>query len=129
MTEHKAGSFVRFVVGADGEDHRQLNGLFTEARILRDGGHLSVEEDNRLERIYDWFNLHLPVPPFSERRWRKGVASWFKSDATEPVSRMWDIVVILRDHGVPTRMLRSDNPGKVVYEDDFQVVVEEWRNL
>jgi hypothetical protein len=42
---------------------------------------------------------------------------------------MWDLVAILRDHDVPTRMLRSANPGKVFYSDDIQVVVTEWNHL
>lgn len=129
MIVRTAGGFVRFVVGSDGEDHRQLNGIVTEARLLRDNARLGIEESKRLERIYDWFNDHVPVPPFSARCWSRDVVCWFKGDASEPISRMWDIVSILRDHDVPTRMLCSSGPGKVMYEDRFQVVVVEWRNL
>ena len=32
--------FIRFVVGADDENHRLLTGLVTEARLLRDKGEL-----------------------------------------------------------------------------------------
>jgi hypothetical protein len=34
-----------------------------------------------------------------------------------------------REHEVEVRLLRSSNPGRVVYEDDVQVVVEEWNRL
>ncbi len=122
-------AFVRFVVGADGEDHRLLTGIVTEARFLRDEGRLSVDECDRLEDAYRWFNDHVPVPPFEAGRWPRDVVSWFKGDAEDAISRMWDLVAILRDHGVPTRMLRSQRPGKVLYEDDLQVVVEEWKHL
>jgi hypothetical protein len=123
------GVYVRFVVGADGEDHRQLTGVLTEARLLRDAGRLSAEELQRLERAYDWFNAHVPVPPFSTSRWNQDAVSWFKASAGDAIARMWDVMAILRDHGVPTRMLRSSDPGKVRYDDDVQVVVEEWRHL
>lgn len=43
--------------------------------------------------------------------------------------RMWEIALVLREHGVPVRMLRSKNPGKVLYEDPYQIVVEEWKRL
>jgi len=33
--------FVRFVVGTDGENHRWLTGIITEARLLRDRGRLA----------------------------------------------------------------------------------------
>ncbi len=121
--------FVRFVVGSDGDHHRSLSGIVTEVRFLRDDGRLSESERARLEESYAWFNDNVPVPPFSEGRWPRDVVSWFKGDATEPIARMWDLVAILRDHDVPTRMLRSPNPGKILYEDDLQVVVEEWKHL
>ncbi len=38
---------------------------------------------------------------------------------------MWEIVALLREHGVAVRFLRSKNPGKVLYEDDFQIVVRD----
>jgi hypothetical protein len=122
-------NFLRFVAGGDGDDHRQLTGVLTEARFLRDAGALSFAEHDLLTQSYDWFNDHLPVPPFSRSRWRRDVVCWFKGDATASISRMWDVVAILRAHGVPTRLLRSDHPGKVVYEDCFQVVVDEFRSL
>jgi hypothetical protein len=42
---------------------------------------------------------------------------------------MWEIASLLKECGIPVRMLRSTNPGKVVYEDEYQVVVEEWQAL
>jgi hypothetical protein len=42
---------------------------------------------------------------------------------------MWEIAHLLKEHGVPVRLLRSENPGKVLYEDDYQIVVEEWKHL
>lgn len=113
----------------DGDDHRQLTGIVTEGRLLCDEGRLSVDESDRLEDAYAWFNEHVPVPPFATNGWSRDVVSWFKGDAGDAISRMWDLVSTLRDHGVPTRMLRTAQPGKVLYEDQFQVVIEEWRNL
>ena len=121
--------FVRFVVGSDGEHHRELTGIVTEARFLRDEGRLSAEEDSRLEEAYDWLNEHLPVPPFSTQSWPRDVVAWFRDDAQEAIRRMWDLVALLEDHGRPVRLLRSKNPGRVLYEDDFQVVVAEWKLL
>jgi hypothetical protein len=39
------------------------------------------------------------------------------------------MVALLEEHDVRVRMLRSSNPGRVVYEDEFQIVVEEWNRL
>lgn len=121
--------FVRFVVGSDSEHHRELTGIVTEARLLREQERLSPEEDARLEESYDWLNDNLPVPPFSSRSWPRDVVAWFRDDAHEAIRRMWDLVALLEDHGRPVRLLRSKSPGRVLYEDDFQVVVEEWKRL
>lgn len=73
--------FLRFVVGGDDEHHRILTSLVTEARLLRDRGHLAVYEAERLESIYEWFNRNLPCPPFSSSGWTRDAVSWFKDSA------------------------------------------------
>lgn len=121
--------FVRFVVGEESEDHRQLTGVVTEARLLRDNGMLEPYQEKWLEDAYEWLNEHLPCPPFSTSNWPENVVAWFKDDAGEPISKIWGVVALLREHNASVRVLRSKNPGKVFYEDEYQVVVEEWRQL
>jgi hypothetical protein len=40
---------------------------------------------------------------------------------------MRELGYFLESHGHLVRMLRSENPGKGPYEDDFQIVVCEWK--
>lgn len=120
--------YVRFVVGDDGEHHRGLSGLFVHAHRLRDGGHLDAAEAVMVEHTITWFNEHLRVPPFP-RDWPSDAISWFRADATEAVRRMWSLAHAIEAHGLPVRMLRSANPGRVMYEDEHQIVVEEWNAL
>jgi hypothetical protein len=42
---------------------------------------------------------------------------------------MWEIASLLKEHGVPVRMLRSTNPGKILYQDDYQIVVDKWKRI
>jgi len=121
--------FIRLVVGGDDESHRHLNGLVTEAKVLRRSGVLTTHEEEVLQEHYDWLNANLPCPPYSTSEWPKTVAAWFKDSAHEPIRRLRAIGAMLEDHGLQVRMLRSRNPGKVYYEDAFQVVVEEWSAL
>ena len=121
--------FVRFVVGGDAEDHRQLTGLVTEARMLRDRGLLTVVEEERLQGVYDWLNLNLPCPPFSTAGWSGDAVAWFKDTASESIRQFRILAALLEHHDRRVRMLRSSNPGKVLYEDRHQVVVEEWKTL
>jgi hypothetical protein len=121
--------FIRFVVGGDAEDHRQLTGIVTEARLLRDRGLLTEFEEEQLEEVYDWLNTHLPCPPFSSAGWSKNAVAWFKDNAVESIRQFRILAALLQHYNCSVRMLRSNNPGKVLYEDDYQVVVEEWKKL
>jgi len=42
---------------------------------------------------------------------------------------MWEIVTLLQEHGIAVRVLRSRNPGKILYDDEYQIVVKEWKHL
>jgi hypothetical protein len=109
--------FLRFVVGTDAEHHRHLTGVIVCARLLRD------------DAVFTWFNEHVPCPPFATAGWSREAVCWFKDDADEPIRRVRDLVVVLESHGQPVRMLRTSRPGRVLYEDAVQVVVEEWKEL
>ena len=121
--------YIRFVVGSDAENHKFLTGLITEARLLRDRGGLDQHQISRLEETYAWFNANIPVPPFSSVGWPSDAVSWFRDAASEPIKRMWEIAALLKEHGISVRMLRSRNPGRILYEDAWQIVVEELKQL
>ena len=123
--------FVRFVVGTETENGFWLTGLFTMAREMRDRGDLYQYESEWLDEIFEWFNANVPCPPFGEKRrsgkWSEDAVSWFRDNAGEPLQRMWDLVALLREHGVPVRVVTTDKPGKIVYSDEYQVVAETLR--
>src|SRR3954447_5147692 len=104
--------FVRFVVGADVENAAWLTGVITEARILRDEGHLYRYESDLLEEAFAWLNEHLPCPPFGEKlrsgEWTRDAVCWFRAEARGPVGRLWDIVAILKEYGVPVRLVTTE---------------------
>lgn len=120
--------FVRFVVARQDEDPYWTTGVFTVARELRDAGTLEPHQTERLNEGFAWFNAHVPCPPFKEMRgtqeWSPDAVAWFREEATEEIRRMWDIVAILKEHGIPVRFFRSSAPGRIVYSDDVQIVAE-----
>lgn len=129
MSSTQAQMYIRFVVGGDDEHHRKLTGIVTEARIVRDLGELSGEEEHRLEEVFTWLNTHLPCPPFSTAGWSQDAVAWFKDSATDSIRQFRVLAALLDHHNRGVRMLRSRNPGKILYEDAFQVVVDEWKEL
>jgi hypothetical protein len=121
--------YLRFVVGGDDEHHKLLSGLITEARLLRDKGALTSHEAEHLESLYEWFNNNLPCPPFETAGWSRDAVSWFKDTAKEPIKKMRELSIILDSHGLLVRTLRSERPGRVLYEDEYQIVVIENKSL
>ncbi|MFI5854675.1 hypothetical protein [Streptomyces parvulus] len=47
----------------------------------------------------------------------------FRPSASHLLVRVPGYLEILRAHGVACRSLRSADPGRVIYEDDVQIVV------
>ncbi|MFD5647400.1 hypothetical protein ACFWIP_37885, partial [Streptomyces anulatus] len=52
-----------------------------------------------------------------------GAVAWFKGTATHLLDRIPGYLALLAAHGVPCERLESADPGRVVYEDEHQVVV------
>lgn len=120
--------FVRFVVGAEAESPYWLTGVFTAAQQLCNEGVLHEYQAEWLNEVFEWFNAHLPCPPFKQKlrsgEWTADAVAWFRDDAGEFVTRMWEVVALLQEHGKLVRFVRTEKPGKIVYEDEYQVVAE-----
>lgn len=117
---------IRFIIDRRDPDSGRRQGLFQAAKALRDSGLLSEEDDNTLERIWDWFNRHLERPErlaLSPRPNSKAQAlSWFRDTATDHITKMRAFGVMLERYDIAVTMIRTDRPGYVLYEDEYQVV-------
>jgi hypothetical protein len=78
-----------------------------------------------LERAWFSQNLHSPVGQFRQmrRRWPVNAISWFTADAVEHIRHAMNLKAILEEFSFPLDVLKSSNPGKIVYRDKFQVGV------
>lgn len=124
--------FVRFVIPAADPDSGHRQGLFMAMSDLNRVGALSVDEQAVWDELNGWFRQNLHAPDRFSRAGRahpkKVALSWFKADATEHITRMRQVAVILAAHDRPVEMIRSDRPGYIVYEDDHQVAAEPFRD-
>jgi HAD superfamily hydrolase (TIGR01509 family) len=99
-------------------------GVFVAVDHLRRAGVLSAEEESTFFDVEDWFIEHLPNPDFYADGNSIGAVTWFRTPVPEPMRARVDVLCgILRAHGVEFDVVRSADPGDVVYEDDFQVGV------
>jgi len=121
-------AFVRFVIAGLDEESGRRQGLFQAVSGLEHNGDLLPHEQEHYDLIYEWFRHNLRKPRSltrSSKPHAKNVAiSWFKDSAQEHIARMYELVAILSAHGVHAEVLRTERPGYIVYEDDFQVAAE-----
>lgn len=73
--------YLRFVAGTESGKPHLMHGLFTEAEALRKKDRLYAWEDQLIQDIFDYFNTHLPCPPFEAESYPERAVSWFKDDA------------------------------------------------
>jgi hypothetical protein len=124
--------YIRFVVLRTDENSGCGQGLFQALGDLECAGTLLPDEKQAHDEIYRWFRVHLKVPASftrSRKPHAKEVAiSWFKSTAVEHIRQMRLLAQILEMHGVHVKMLRTERPGYIVYEDEFQVAAQPFKN-
>ena len=114
--------YLRFALSEVDGDSRKRRGILVAAHDLRDERVLSAEEHKVLVSVLKWFNSNLEVPDELEEPGTERAISWFLAGANEPIGKMWDLVHILRNHGLHVHLLKTSDPGKVIHRDKWQVV-------
>ncbi|GAA4845520.1 hypothetical protein GCM10023221_24820 [Luteimicrobium xylanilyticum] len=102
-------------------------GVFALANGLARAGLLTAEEHAWWRRSNDWCNRAYPDPSTADplvydREANPGAKAWFKASAVELVDRTREYLVLLDRHGVGWVERRTSTPGRIVYEDEVQVV-------
>ncbi|MEU3730720.1 hypothetical protein ACH4MG_12420 [Streptomyces sp. NPDC017454] len=112
--------------------HRNSRGHFTGVfglvNNLARTGRLSDEQESFRRSNNSWYDAAYTDPStidpdIYDHEVNPGAAAWFKPSATHLLARVPGYLEILSAHGVDCRALRSADPGRVVYEDDVQIVV------
>lgn len=118
--------YVRFVVGRKDGSHLE-RGIFQAAAQALEWQDITGPEAGKLNELFAWFSGNLEKPAsFGRDKLRLGVC-WFKTGSTEHISRIWEMVRILERNGVYVQKIRTDKPGYVIYEDEWQLVAEPFR--
>ncbi|MGW2838841.1 hypothetical protein ACWCWD_13695 [Streptomyces sp. NPDC001493] len=110
-------------------NHRgQYPGVFGLANGLAREGRLNEEQFRYWRAANDWYDGHYPNPSDADPEVydsavNPGAVAWFKASAVHLVERVDGYLDLLAAHGVPCVRVESADPGRVVYEDDVQVVV------
>ncbi|MCZ6817816.1 MAG: hypothetical protein O7F76_14110 [Planctomycetota bacterium] len=97
-------------------------GVLQAAFELRDSGKLETHESAWLEKELDWLEVHLESPACLREPGTHRAISWFHPRAKRAIEKTRSIVALLEEHGVRVRMVTTDDPGTIVYEDAWQIV-------
>jgi hypothetical protein len=114
--------FVRFETFKKNAESNSLLGVFQAAFELRDSGGLEAHEVDWLEKDLDWLKMHLKSPECLREDGNHRAISWYQPQAKRAIEMTRSIVALLEEHGVLVRMVTCVDPGKIIYEDVWQVV-------
>ncbi|WP_345473825.1 hypothetical protein QMQ05_06005 [Glutamicibacter ectropisis] len=103
-------------------------GIFGLANVLGRDGKLTAEQHAIWRAGNDWYNAAYPNPSDTDpdvydHRINPGAAAWFKDGAHHLLERVEPYLRLLDAHQVPWERLESADPGRIIYEDEVQVVV------
>ena len=119
--------YVRFVIGRKDEDSQVELGIFQAAAQAVDCDWIRGSDARELNELRWWFSDNLERPTsFGRGNVSLGIC-WFKTGSTEHISRVWKMVSILERNGIYVHKIRTDRPGYVIYEDEWQLVAEPFR--
>ena len=119
--------YVRFVIGRKDEDSQVEQGIFQAAAQALEWLSITGSDADELNELRAWFSKNLERPTsFGRDKLRLGIC-WFKTGSTEHIFRIWEMVNILERNDIYVKKIRTDRPGYVIYEDEWQLVAEPFR--
>jgi hypothetical protein len=119
--------YVRFVIGRKDEESHVEQGIFQAVALAVEWGTIAGSDADELDELRKWFNENLEKPTsFGRATVRRGIC-WFKTCSVEHIARIWEMVRILERNGIYVKKIRTDRPGYLVYEDEWQIVAEPFR--
>lgn len=119
--------YIRFVIGRKDEDSQVEQGIFQAVARAIEWESITGADADELNQLRAWFGENLERPTsFGRNKLRLGIC-WFKIGATEHISRIWQMVRILEKHDIFIKKIKTEKPGYLIYEDDWQIVAEPFR--
>lgn len=120
--------FLRFIVDEVDQSSLASAGVFVVAyRLKRERALLETDHRHLLE-LLNWFDENLATPTRFNRSRRAHRASrgicWFRPSAQEHIRRARELARLIDRQGLWVNMMKTGQPGFVVFEDEHQIVAE-----
>lgn len=114
-------SYFRFVVAWHSGSKKHQLGIMRSAGRLWDGKKTTYDDEQALRSLLQWFNRNLTKPG---RFGKVAAIFWFKPQVvgeTELWAKLMELVRLLQKYSYTVEMVSTTRPGKIVYDDDFQI--------
>ncbi|WP_380637677.1 hypothetical protein [Saccharothrix lopnurensis] len=121
-------TYVRFR-GKNRHERGFFPGVFWLVNRLARDGVLTAEQERFRRTTNAWYDAAYTTPSHVDPTVfdptvNPGAVAWFKADtAGHLIERVDGYLEILAAHDIACETVRSTDPGRVVYEDEHQVVV------
>ncbi|MBB5352870.1 hypothetical protein HNR46_003119 [Haloferula luteola] len=98
-------------------------GIFVAVWHLVRDGRVTEDEEREYWDHRNWYEEHLPLPPFYAEGNPRRAITWFKESAMEHplLSRLSFYKGLAEKYQLRMEVESTDQPGEILYEDDFQV--------
>jgi hypothetical protein len=118
--------FVRFESARPDVTGRHI-GIFGLVNVLGRHGMLTAAEEAVRREANSWLDAAYPDPCTThptvyDPEIHPGAAAWFRATATGLLERVPPYLALLDAHAVAWRRVSTSEPGRIIYEDPFQVV-------
>lgn len=128
MTSCSSNAYVRFQSTAPNR-HGRFPGVFALVNGLYRADLLTAAQQRFRRRENAWYhtNLRDPTtidPTVYDRDRHPGAAAWFKTSATQMITRVTGYLEILDHHSIGWVRLHTHDPGIILYDDPHQVVAK-----
>ncbi|WP_197517321.1 hypothetical protein [Microbacterium karelineae] len=103
-------------------------GVFALVNGLVRDGRLSESELSWWREANSWYESRYTDPSNTDPSvydplLNPQATSWFRADAEHLIERIGEYLEVLDTYGIEHERTESSNPGRIIFEDDVQVVV------
>lgn len=115
--------YFRFCTDYASPHTGQPYGIFIAVWHLIRDKKVSNEDEAAYWKAREWFENHLPIPPYHAEGNPDKAITWFKESAMKSaiVNNLQLYQDIALKHGTQIRLISSESPGKTIYEDEYQI--------
>ncbi|WP_062269677.1 hypothetical protein [Endozoicomonas arenosclerae] len=114
--------YTRFTVNYINKQSGMSQGILGAAFKLKKDGRVPPPLKDSFELSLSWFQTAFLTPDiFDQTSCREGIC-WFKDTQTDLINKVRELIPTIERCGLKVSEQKSRDPGKVIYEDDHQVV-------